>query len=66
MEASTSNIDSSYSRPSRPKFFYFQDGRFGSTDEVLLGRLGSIGVDKSDRVFIGDTDKNNIHVFTHE
>src|SRR5690625_2417906 len=39
---------------------------FGTTDEVLLGRLGSIGVDKSDRVFIEDIGKKNIHVFAHD
>lgn len=36
---------------------------FGSTDEVLIGRLGSIGVDTSGRVFMEDTDNIKIHVF---
>lgn len=35
---------------------------FGSTDEVLIGRLGSIGVDTSGRVFLEDTDNVKIHV----
>src|SRR5699024_4234283 len=45
------------------KLKLIREQAFGSTDEVLLGRLGSISVDKSNRVFIGDTDKKNIHVF---
>ncbi|MDR8393822.1 6-bladed beta-propeller [Aliifodinibius sp. S!AR15-10] len=36
---------------------------FGSTNEVLIGKLGSLGADSSGRVFIEDTDKKHIHVF---
>ncbi len=39
------------------------DQIFGSTDDVLIGRLGSVTVDESGRVFIADLDQHTIHVF---
>lgn len=36
---------------------------FGSTDDVLIGRLGSVTVDETGRVFIADLDQHTIHVF---
>lgn len=57
-----------YSKDTSPvrEIKLIREQAFGTTDEVLLGRLGSIGVDKSDRVFIEDIDKKNIHVFAHD
>jgi hypothetical protein len=39
------------------------DQIFGSTDGVLIGRLGSVTVDEFGRVFIADFDRHTIHVF---
>ncbi|PWN05103.1 6-bladed beta-propeller [Rhodohalobacter mucosus] len=37
--------------------------RFGETEDVLIGRIGSSVVDENGRVFLNDTDQKVIHVF---
>lgn len=36
---------------------------FGTNNDVVVGTMGSVAIDKYDRVFIGDTDQVTIHVF---
>jgi len=61
--ASTQNTEES--APDRPfqKVRFEQDMTYGSTGEVLIGEMGSIAVDKQNRVFIEDEDQTTIQVF---
>lgn len=42
---------------------FVRDQTFGSTDEVLIGRFGSVAIDGTGRVFKADLDQHIIHVF---
>lgn len=57
-----SNQMSSILEPS-PKIEFKKDRVFQSNDDVLIGTIEPIYVDQKNRVFIGDSDQTQIHVF---
>lgn len=53
-----------YQRPEHPDTLTLhREQAFGNTDSILIGGIGDLAVDSLGRVFIGDVQKQLIHVF---
>jgi len=47
----------------RKTILFEKEMEFGSSDELMIGGLGSFSVDKTNKVYIGDTQQHTIHIF---